>query len=241
MAREAAGLLTFGIEIEVVAPRRKVAELISQILTDSDINEEDEETFDVAGWKVTRDDSLSACEDCQTEIVSPVLHDMSELAVLAEIISAVNELGADVNESCGIHVHVGGLSWRMVMTLVLIMKYIEPRIYETFKPHVSRMKFAAPIEQEFLKKLENARTEEAGQAKELLWEAWYGRQDSDEVDRYDPSRYHGLNINSFFYRGTIEFRYFNSSLDFGTIERYVNTSLAVAQLALTLTPDLPTP
>lgn len=62
--------------------------------------------------------------------------------------------------------------------------------------------------------------------------AWYGYQNTRPT-RYDSSRYHGLNLNSLFFRGTIEFRYFNSTLHAGEVKAYVPLGLALAANALT--------
>lgn len=63
-------------------------------------------------------------------------------------------------------------------------------------------------------------------------EAWYGRP-GYRPSRYDSSRYHGLNLNSFFYRTTIEFRYFNGTLHAGEVKAYVQLVLGLAAKALT--------
>ncbi|MCC6649385.1 MAG: amidoligase family protein, partial [Polyangiaceae bacterium] len=63
-------------------------------------------------------------------------------------------------------------------------------------------------------------------------EAWYGRANA-RPERYDSSRYHGLNLNSLFFRGTIEFRYFNGTLHAGEVKGYVQLVLALAAKGLT--------
>ena len=60
--------------------------------------------------------------------------------------------------------------------------------------------------------------------------AWYGDADA-HANRYHHSRYHGLNLNSLFYRGTVEFRYFNGSLHAGEVKSYVLFCLALALLS----------
>ena len=46
------------------------------------------------------------------------------------------------------------------------------------------------------------------------------------------NRYHGLNLNSLFFRGTLEFRYFNGTLHAGEVKAYVQLVLAIAAKAL---------
>ncbi|MGH7298446.1 MAG: amidoligase family protein, partial [Polyangiaceae bacterium] len=61
--------------------------------------------------------------------------------------------------------------------------------------------------------------------------AWYGRQVHSPA-RYDQSRYHGVNLNSYFFRGTIEFRYFEGTTHAGKVKAYVQFCLALAAKAL---------
>ncbi|QDF05197.1 amidoligase family protein [Myxococcus xanthus] len=64
-----------------------------------------------------------------------------------------------------------------------------------------------PIDAAFLQRLEARRPRNLQEVNE----AWYGRRNSI-LNRYDSSRYHGLNLNSLFFRGTIEFRYVNGTM-----------------------------
>jgi hypothetical protein len=42
--------------------------------------------------------------------------------------------------------------------------------------------------------------------------AYYGYTiDPDDLEKYDDARYYGLNLHSYFYRGTVEFRYFEGT------------------------------
>ena len=45
---------------------------------------------------------------------------------------------------------------------------------------------------------------------------------------YNPTRYHALNLHSFFQKGTVEFRLFNSTLHAGKIKAYVQFCLALS-------------
>jgi hypothetical protein len=62
-------------------------------------------------------------------------------------------------------------------------------------------------------------------------DAWYGRS-GETPSRYHSSRYRGLNLNSLFFRGTLEFRYFNGTLHAGEVKAYVQLVLAMAAKAL---------
>lgn len=238
--------LTFGVEIEVVANRRKVADLIGNLIGAS-VKTVDEETYRVGTepnhWDIVMDDSIDAVPDCQTEIVSPILSDfVKDLGEVKRIATALTQSGAKVNDTCGLHVHIGIPDEdRLCLLLIpLIMRYLEFRFYTAFGVTERRREFAKPLSPEFLRKLEEIvkNMSPLGNVEEIVEQiknAWYETEASRRpLDRYDESRYRGLNIHSYFYRGTIEFRYFNSSLREDVIERCVIASRAVVDLGRAL-------
>ncbi|HEU4532465.1 MAG TPA: amidoligase family protein, partial [Polyangiaceae bacterium] len=89
-------------------------------------------------------------------------------------------------------------------------------------------RYCRPIEPAFLALLEARRPRSMADVSA----AWYGERDA-RAQRYHASRYHGLNLNSLFFRGTIEFRYFNGTLHAGEVKAYVQLVLALAAKALT--------
>lgn len=228
--------LTFGIEIEVDGEREEIAELVAKTIG-SDFEKADSETYKVGTWRVERDESIAAAGGSQTEIVSPQLR-LGDLDLVKTVVRALASSQARVNETCGIHVHVGipKEDYLCVRVLAKIMKNIEPLFYSQFDVWRSRIPYAKPISAEFLERWERENQEKtpedffAG-----LQRAWYGEASPTRTrDRWDPTRYHGLNLQSFLYRGTVEFRYFNSTLDENAVERYIIGSMAVVQTARAL-------
>jgi len=67
--------------------------------------------------------------------------------------------------------------------------------------------------------------------KDELNRLWYGRHNQTPV-HYDSSRYHGVNLHNGWYRGTVEFRWFEATLHAGRIKAYVQFCLALAAKAL---------
>ena len=55
---------------------------------------------------------------------------------------------------------------------------------------------------------------------------WY-EGDNGSADHYNWTRYYALNLHSVFYRGTVEWRCFNSTLHAGKVAAYVNLCLAM--------------
>jgi hypothetical protein len=86
--------------------------------------------------------------------------------------------------------------------------------------------YTRPVAPEFIARLVAAppRTMEA------LNTAWYGTF-TPAPSRYNFTRYHFLNFNSLFVRGTFEIRAFNGTLHAGKVKAYVQLSLALAATA----------
>ncbi len=60
---------------------------------------------------------------------------------------------------------------------------------------------------------------------------WYGYH-NNQPQHYDRSRYHGVNLHNVWYRGTVEFRWFEATLHAGKIKAYLQFCLAIAAKAL---------
>ena len=88
-------------------------------------------------------------------------------------------------------------------------------------------RYCRPIDASFIERLEARRPKTMSEVRD----AWYGTTNA-MPSRYHSSRYHGLNLNSLFFRGTIEFRYFNGTLHAGEVKAYVQLVLAMAAKAL---------
>jgi hypothetical protein len=61
--------------------------------------------------------------------------------------------------------------------------------------------------------------------------AWYGDGYNHQT-KYDSSRYHGLNLHSVWFTGTVEFRLFNSTTHAGKAKAYIQFCLAVSAQAI---------
>lgn len=101
---------TFGIEIEVVGVTVREA---ARILVSAGINAQDEGYNHNTRpyWKSVRDGSLETRLNggATAEVVSPIL-DVSDFDQLRHVMNALKAAGAMVNDTCGTHVHVGGLN-----------------------------------------------------------------------------------------------------------------------------------
>jgi len=231
--------LKFGIEIETVgASRETVARAIHRAVggspggCSSDCG--DWEIVDLRGrtWKVESDGSLwnsTLAHQGTGEIVSPILG-YDDIDLLQEVVRAVRAVGAQADGTCGVHIHVGAHAFdaKSLSNLVKIV-YKQERLLEHALGVSERRlgQFCKPIDAGFLARLEANRPKSV----EEVNSAWYGSRNLAPRRRHE-SRYHGLNLNSYFYRKTIEFRYFNGTVDADQVKAYVQLVLALATQAL---------
>ncbi len=220
----------FGIEIETVGLNKAaIANAIQTVVGGTVTTSYDGASVTMADgriWNVVRDGSLSGFDN--GEIVSPILT-TADMDNLQAIVRAVRNAGARVDASCGIHVHVDGSQFtaRTLTNLVTLVDRREKMFHRAFGVAAHRAdRYAKLVSRDFVARLESSKpTTLAG-----VQSAWYGAFGSPH--RYHESRYHGLNLNSFFYRGTVEFRYFNGTLHAGEVKTYVQFVLALANAAI---------
>lgn len=222
--------LRFGIEIETVGLRREdLARAIHSVVGGS-LSIWTASVTDPNGrvWRVEYDGSLSD-RNYSGEIVSPILgyHDLD---LLQAVVQAVCQAGARADYSTGIHIHVDGSQFD-VRTLLNLVNFVHKQ--ERLLEHVLQItdrrlgRYCRPINSAFMERLAARRPTTMAE----LNQAWYGARNT-HPDRHHGSRYHGLNLNSLFYRKTIEFRYFNGSVDADEVKAYIQLVLALAANAL---------
>jgi hypothetical protein len=213
--------LRFGIEIETVGLGREgLANAIHSVVGGT-------KTADYRSWKIT-DGSLSGGE-LSGEIVSPILG-YDEIELVQQVVRAVRHAGSRADATCGIHVHVDGARFdaRAVTNLVKMVHKQERLIEKALGISDSRLsRYCRPVDADFLGRLESRRPRTMQQ----ISDAWYGHRNTTP-ERYHSSRYHGLNLNSLLFRGSIEFRFFNGTLHAGEVKTYVQFALALAAKAL---------
>ena len=189
-------------------------------------------------WKLMSDSSISpeqktgdgyeplskedtAGRERQVEMVTPKLT-YAELPKLQECVRRVRKAGAKVNKSCGIHVHVDASNHnrQSLKNLIGIMYSKEDILFKALQVNENRAaRWCKKVREPMLRE---ARALSADETKDLtaLEEIWY--EGNVEHDHYNKTRYHALNLHSMFYRGTVEFRCFNSTLDPGLATSYVH-------------------
>lgn len=207
--------LTFGIEIECFIPSVKIAELNIRI---GGYHAGVQVAQLPAGWNAQRDGSLSTSTVGMTgvEIVSPVLSGIDGINQVRTVVAWLQSIGAQVNPTCGFHVHVGGrhLDGKGVAKLVCLVAQFEEGLYASTGTKSRRHNhYCQPVKN-------NA--------------AYRSFVDADgrNVNRFNGSRYHVLNLSNLAAgKPTVEFRVFQGSLNVDKIEGYVYLCLGLVERA----------
>jgi hypothetical protein len=227
--------IRFGIEIEVVGVQRDaLANAIVAVLPGSTQRFDGVKYWirmaDGREWTVVNDGSLARSPLAvrgSGEVVSPILT-YADMETLQTIVRAVRGAGAKADEHCGMHIHVDGADFdgRGLVNLARYVARREPMLIDVIGVLSHRLaQYTRPVSEEFLRRLGRGSgpSDVAG-----VNRAWFGQRTGVfTTSRYHQSRYHGLNLNSYFYRKTVEFRYFNGTLHAGEIKGYVQLVLAL--------------
>ena len=242
----------FGVEVEMTGiSRERAAKVVAEVLgaTPSRPDSTCYETRTIADqaarkWKIMRDSSITPIKNdggsepmdqYRVEFVTPPLN-YEDIDLLQGIIRKLKENGAKPHSSCGIHIHVDGANHnpKSLRRLINFMTSRQNLIYEALE--------IGQREDHWCHKLNTALLDEMKKAKELTKERaeqiWYssandGYTGGIDHSHYNCTRYHGVNLHSYFSKGTVEFRLFNSTLHAGKIKAYIQFCLAVSAWAIT--------
>ena len=185
-------------------------------------------------WVVKADGSVSR----GGEMVSPPLNfdDPEQRSQVNKAIAALRSTGATTGEAAGIHIHVDAsdLTAEQVACVARTFVKFEDIIYRLATSGWRSLRpggasYCKPLTQTQITGLSRAKT------KAQVYNAYFGRRISEadvrnlHVSHSDAARYYGLNLQSWFYRGTIEFRVFNSSLNADRIQAYIAVCVALVE------------
>lgn len=168
----------------------------------------------------------------KVEMVTPKLT-YNELPRLQECMRRVKAIGAKVNGSCGLHVHVDASNHnrQSLKNLIGIMYSKEDILFKALQVNEARAKrWCKKVREPMLKKARLLSADET-QDLTLLENVWYEGK-VKKTDHYNWTRYYALNLHSVFYRGTVEWRCFNSTLDPVQAAAYVHLCLAISAQAI---------
>lgn len=183
-------------------------------------------------WKVVYDGSISAENSGEAcELVTPILN-YSDIETLQEIIRKLRKAGAKVNETCGCHVHIGaaGMTAKAIRNLINNFASHEAILYKALKVHESRKRYCKPLDERFLREL----NERKPATLDELGEIWYQRSAGNfPTNHYDSTRYTTVNLHALFTKGTVEFRIFNGTTHAGEVKTAIQLACALVANAKT--------
>lgn len=163
-------------------------------------------------YKLGYDGSISGSNGC--EVVSPILRNLSSLKKVCKVI---NEAGAKVNRSCGLHVHFGAKDFTIDQWIRIIRNYAAlESIIDSFMP-ASR------------------RGDNNGYCKSIVNAASYviGSRNMTEIQAaFRRNRYHKVNVMAYDDYKTIEFRHHSGTTDFTKIEAWINFLRALIEYSI---------
>ena len=241
----------FGVEIELTGLSRQAA---AQVIADyygtigtrfMGTVYKTYEAVDNKGrrWKCMRDAYITpqrrvnghvvdANDEYKCEVVTPILQ-YEDIPDLQTIVRALVKKGAMANASCGIHVHVDAANHnrQSLKILIGIMYSKEDILFKALQVNESRAaRWCQKVREPMLKQARRLSSDETRDLTQLE-NIWY-EGDNGSADHYNWTRYYALNLHSVFYRGTVEWRCFNSTLHAGKVAAYVNLCLAISAQAI---------
>ena len=240
----------FGIEIEFTGiTRQKAAEIAAAYLNGQgrslgDYYDTQRITApDGRVWKFMYDGSI----DCQrkeqgrivqankkysVELVSPVLLYREDIDTLQGLVRRLRKAGGFANPSCGIHIHLDGSNHtpRSIRNFVNIIASHNDLFYKALQIEPERMRYCKKMDVWLVHRMNQAKPTTFADIEAI----WYEGYRENRNQHYHSSRYHFLNLHSFFHgHQTVELRGFNGTLHAGKIRAYVVLALALNHQALT--------
>jgi hypothetical protein len=200
--------LTFGIEIETIAPTSLAS---SDNLRIGPYKHGIQVPYLPRGWTAERDGSING-QGSACEIVSPILKGAEGLRQVAHVAATLTAKGHKVNASTGVHVHVGwdpNTSSKALAKLITIVAYLEAGLYAaTGTKNRERNTYSKGIKQ-------------------------YAAADAARRT-ITRDRYHGLNLTNLALgtKKTVEFRFFSGSTNAAKLVAWVCLCLGIVERAL---------
>jgi len=236
----------FGIEIELTGiTKDRAAKTLRSVL-----GGEIENTYDSYDtrkvyaedgrtWKIMNDSSIrkenqSGYTDNRAysvEMVSPILTE-KDIDTVQVIARALRASGGKTNSSCGIHIHLNGGDHNVqsIKNFINIIASKNDLLYKALQIEPARMGYCKKMDQRLITEIQRKKPKTMQKIKDI----WYNEKNAGYHRHYDNSRYHFLNLHSYFEGNhTVELRGFNSTLHAGKIKAYILLSLAINQQALT--------
>lgn len=176
--------------------------------------------------------TVSASGSYSVEMVSPVLLYRQDIDILQDLIRCLRKAGGFTNSSCGIHIHLDGSNHtpRSIRNFINIIASHNDLFYKALQIAPDRMQFCKKMDAYLVEQMNQRKPKTFAEIEDI----WYERYPGGRNVHYHNSRYHFLNLHSFFHgHQTVELRGFNGTLHAGKVRAYIVLTLALNHQALT--------
>jgi hypothetical protein len=180
-------------------------------------------------WRSTSDSSIQSDQGFNaTELVSIPANGNALIGVIDEAIEWSNTWNADVNKSCGMHVHVNAVDtdWEDLRAIAMVVSHFERFIFQMMPPSRQNGRWAKKLDTDFDELKQTSSEEE-------FVEDWY-RYESISRSKYNGARYRGLNLHARCYLGTIEFRYHSGTMNKTKIINWIKICNSIVETGMAL-------
>lgn len=242
----------FGCEIEMTGlTREQAARAVAELFGTCARQTGESRTYDPwevrdrdgKAWRFVFDGSIRTTHETGNEQIgihdwcysvemnSPKL-EYSEMGKLQEVVRALRHAGAVVNTSCGMHVHVDASKHtpQSLKNALSIMYSKEDILFKALNVNPNRVhRWCKKVEESKLKRI---RRLPANADMRQMQDLWYSDSVLSPDEHYNETRYYALNLHSVFYRGTLEWRCFESTLHAGKVRANITLALAISAQAI---------
>lgn len=239
----------FGIELEFTGITRRMAAEKARSVISGEVAYEGTcyDTWVIKGtdgrrWKFMSDGSIKtqkkvggvimdAPKTYAVELVTPILTYENDIQLLQELIRVLRKAGGFVNSSCGIHIHLDGQrhTVQSIKNFISIIYARNDLFYSALKINPSRRRFCLALDEKLVTKMRSRNPRTMSELEDIWYEDYSGSRSS----HYHSSRYHFLNLHSFFHgTHTVELRGFNATMHAGEVRSYILLALALNHQAL---------
>lgn len=182
-------------------------------------------------WTIMSDSSVNSMGGQACEFVTPKCT-YADIETVQECIRALRRAGAKVDSSCGLHIHIDGANHtaQSLKNLAFTFRAKQDLIFKAVAPNRIGNHYCRPLTDDLVGNIKKIKKIDG----EKMKDAWYGTYSDyrPTSTHYHASRYHALNLHSLWYRGTVEFRLFNSTLHAGEVRAYLTLCLGMSAAAI---------
>lgn len=219
--------LKFGVELELLVPYN--INLRYELVNNGIKVQQPNSTHQVvSGWKLVNDSSINAGSKYEGyELVSPPSTNFDELKIVCKVL---NECKVKVNKSCGLHVHhdISELKRQQIIRIY--------NFYNKYERLIDLMHNKSRDDNRYCRSIRNiVDTVNSCETKNELLDRIAGQGYNSY---YTSHRYYKINLRSYLYYGTIEFRQAAGTINYDEITDWILFTHKIVERGLKIGNDI---